>query len=198
MTEGAQGADRSDRSDTDLVRAVADGDTGALRTLYERHAPWISVRLRRRCNDPGLVAEVVQDTFVAVWKGAGGYRGDGEVAGWLWGVAIRRLVSRLRLHGRGAEVPVAVVVLGAEASVEERVLAGVEYGDLGTALERLSPEMRAVVQATVLDGLTTREAAHLLGVPRGTVKTRLHRARSRPGRAAAPTRARRPGDQASV
>ena len=66
----------------------------------------------------------------------------------------------------------------AEPSAEERVLLGVEYGDLGTALVRLSPEMRAVVQATVLDGLTTREAARLLGIPANTVKTRLHRAKA--------------------
>ena len=170
--------DRASRSDQELLRAVADGDTGALRVLYERHSAWLTVRLLRRCNDRGLVAEALQDTFVAVWRGASGFRGDGEVAGWLWGVAIRRLVSRLRSHGRNLEVPVAEVTLGAEVSVEERVLSGVEYGDAGAALARLSPEMRAVVQATVLDGLTTREAGRLLGVPRATVKTRLHRAKA--------------------
>jgi RNA polymerase sigma-70 factor (ECF subfamily) len=68
--------------------------------------------------------------------------------------------------------------MGNEISVEERVLSGVEYGDLGLALQRLSPEMRAVVQATVLDGLTTREASRLLGVHQATVKTRLHRAKA--------------------
>ena len=164
--------------DDELLRAVADGDTGALRVLYDRHSPWLTVRLVRRCNDRGLVAEVLQDTFVAVWQGAGRFRGEGEVAGWLWGVAIRRLVSRLRSRGRTNEVPVADVAVGSDVSVEEQVLAGVEYGDAGAALARLSPEMRAVVQATVLDGLTTREAGQLLGVPRGTVKTRLHRAKA--------------------
>ena len=64
------------------------------------------------------------------------------------------------------------------ASAEELVLIGVEHGDLGPALQSLSPQMRAVVQATVLDGLTTREAARLLGVRENTVKTRLHRAKS--------------------
>ncbi len=170
--------DHASRSDQELLSAVADGDTGALRVLYQRHSAWLTVRLLRRCNDRGLVAEVLQDTFVAVWRGASGFRGDGEVAGWLWGVAIRRLVSRLRSHGRSLEVPVAEVTLGAEVSVEERVLSGVEYGDAGSALARLSPEMRAVVQATVLDGLTTREAGRLLGVPRATVKTRLYRAKA--------------------
>jgi DNA-directed RNA polymerase specialized sigma24 family protein len=67
------------RDDRGLLAAVADGDAGALRVLYERHSPWLSIRLRRRCNDPELVADVLQDTFVAVWKGAGRFRGDGEV-----------------------------------------------------------------------------------------------------------------------
>jgi RNA polymerase sigma-70 factor (ECF subfamily) len=67
---------------------------------------------------------------------------------------------------------------GIEVSAEERVLLGVEYGDLAGALDRLSPELRAVVDATVLDGLTTREASRLLGIPQGTVKTRMKRART--------------------
>ena len=63
-------------------------------------------------------------------------------------------------------------------AVEDELLQGVEYGDLGRALAALSPEMRAVIQATVLDGLTTREAARLLGIPQNTVKTRVHRAKA--------------------
>lgn len=169
---------RTESPDTELLRAVADGDTGALRVLYDRHAPWLSVRLTRRCNDPGLVAEVVQDTFVAAWRGAASYRGEGEVAGWLWGVAARRLVSALRGRGMHADVDLSEAPAALDASPEDQVLLGVEYGDLGDALARLSPEMRAVVQATILDGLTAREAALLLGVPKNTVKTRLHRAKA--------------------
>ena len=59
-----------------------------------------------------------------------------------------------------------------------RCCSGVEYGDLAGALRRLSPEFRSVVQAVVLDGLTTKEAGRLLGVRENTVKTRLHRAKS--------------------
>jgi RNA polymerase sigma-70 factor (ECF subfamily) len=166
---------RNDGSDGALVSAVADGDRAALRELYERHAPWLVLRLARRCSDPGIVEEVVQDTFVAVWKGARRYRRQGEVAAWIWGIGIRRLIDRLR-HRQ---------VLALESweqastmlSAEDEVLLGVQHGDLGTALNRLSPELRAVVQATVLDGLTTREAARLLGIPQGTVKTRMMRAR---------------------
>ncbi|MFC0530413.1 RNA polymerase sigma factor [Phytohabitans kaempferiae] len=86
-------------SDADLLRAVADGDEGALRLLFDRHAPWLAARLRRRCPDPDAVDDVLQDTFVAVWKGAKRWRGDGEAGAWLWGIAARRLISRLRRCG---------------------------------------------------------------------------------------------------
>ena len=170
-------------ADADLLVALVDGDLGAMRSLYDRHAPWLAVRLARRCNDADIVSDVLQDSFVALWRGAERFRGEGDVAAWLWGIAVRRLVSRLR--GRKDVLVLADVpepAYGGDRSwhptTEEQVLLGVEYGDLGAALARLSPELRAVVQATVLDGLTTKEAARLLHVPQNTVKTRLHRAKA--------------------
>lgn len=163
-------------SDAELLRAVAEQDREALATLYRRHAPWLLLRLGRRCADPSIVDETVQDTFLAVWRGAARYSGDGEVAAWMWGIAVRRLVDQIRRR------PAPTVELRepreSVRSVEEQVLIGVEYGDLAGALNRLSPELRAVVQATVLDGLTTREAGQLLGIPAGTVKTRMMRAKA--------------------
>ena len=168
-----------ERSDRELVAAVADGDRSALRDLHARHAPWLAARLHRRCSDADVVAEAVQDTFVAVWRGAGAWEGRGEPAAWMWGIAIRRLIGVLRSRRRWA--PSAVrpeEELGVMIAAEEQVLLGVEHGALAPALQRLSPELRAVVQATVLDGLTTREAARLLGIPTGTVKTRIMRAKA--------------------
>ena len=164
-------------TDADLLSAVASGSPVALEELYGRHAAWLSIRLSRRCADPSVVDEVLQDTFVAVWKGAGRFEGRGDAGAWLWGIAIRRLVDAFRRQPPSSYPLEAVEVLGALESAEDRVLLGVEHGDLAGALDRLSPELRAVVQATVLDGLTTREAARLLGIPTGTVKTRMMRAR---------------------
>jgi RNA polymerase sigma-70 factor (ECF subfamily) len=163
-------------TDEGLLSAMAEGDRGALRILYRRHAPWLLIRLRRRCGDEQLVEEVIQDTFVAVWRKPASYGRRGEVAAWIWGIAIRRLIDRLRSQRQLEPLPRArpdIIV-----SAEDQVLLGVEFGDLAWALSRLSPELRAVVQATVLDGLTTREAAQLLGIPTGTVKTRMMRARA--------------------
>jgi RNA polymerase sigma-70 factor (ECF subfamily) len=172
---------RETRSDGELLRAAADGDRRAFEELYRRYAPWLTARLRGRCADPGVVDDVVQETFLAVWRGTARYREDGDVAGWLWRVGARRLVDALRGDGARGRLRQTLARLRHrhEASAEERVLAGVEHGDLAGALTRLSPELRAVLQATVIDGLTTREAAVLLGIPPGTVKTRALRARKR-------------------
>ena len=164
-------------SDAELLEAVAARDRGALRAMYERHAPWLLLRLSRRCSDPGIVEEVVQDTFVAVWRKPRAYQGSGEIPAWIWGIGIRRLIDQLRKRSvRAHRFP--FPSSHAEPSAEEQVLLGVEYGDLAGALNRLSPELRAVLQATALDGLTMREAGRLLGIPTGTVKTRLMRARA--------------------
>ncbi|MCN9244190.1 RNA polymerase sigma factor [Streptomyces sp. RY43-2] len=172
---------RETRSDGELLRAAADGDRHAFEELYRRYAPWLTARLRGRCADPGLVDDVVQETFLAVWRGSARYREDGDVAGWLWRVGARRLVDALRGDGARGRLRQALARLRHrhEASAEERVLAGVQHGDLAGALIRLSPELRAVLQATVVDGLTTKEAAVVLGIPPGTVKTRAQRARRR-------------------
>jgi RNA polymerase sigma factor (sigma-70 family) len=163
--------------DETLLLAVAGRDMGAFRMLYERHAGWLAIRLSRRCNDRDLVADAIQDTFVAVWQKPRGFRGDGDIAAWLWGIAIRRLVSRLRT--RGSVAAAFAGHAGVAPAAEDQVLLSVEYGDIGQALARLSPEMRAVIQAVVLDGLSAREAAHLLHVPVSSVKTRLYRAKAR-------------------
>ena len=82
--------------DETLLRAVAEGDRAALRVLYERHAPWLTLRLARRCPDPDLVDDAVQDTFVAVWRTAKRYDGHGAVGAWIWGIGVRRLIDAIR------------------------------------------------------------------------------------------------------
>ncbi|MEV6154588.1 RNA polymerase sigma factor [Nonomuraea sp. NPDC052129] len=182
----------SDSTDAELIAAIAAESVTALRLLHRRHAPWLRTRLARRCADPDAVDDALQDTFLAVWKAAARFDGA-NAAGWLWTIALRRLVSALRGRGshrfgphRFTSEPVEERALEgralderAIASAEDIALLGIEHGDLGAALNRLSPELRAVIQATVLDGLTVKEASRLLGVPEGTIKTRAMRARAR-------------------
>lgn len=163
---------------------MARGDRGAFDELYRRTSPWLAVRLRRRCADEQIVAEVMQETYLATWRSAGAFAGSsvgGTAVGWLWTIAARRLVDAFRRRAHHAEPPVAAAERSTVPAAEEVALAGSVGGDVGgdvgDALRNLAPELRQVLQATVLDGLSVRETAVLLGLPEGTVKTRARRAR---------------------
>ncbi len=163
-----------------LIRLVAKGDRAAFEELYRRTAPWMAVRLRRRCADEQIVAEVMQETYLAVWRAADAFAGTvagGTAVGWLWTIAARRLVDAFRRRAHHAEPPPAAASQPLAPAAEEEALAATVGGDVGDALRRLAPELRQVLQAMVLDGLSVRETAVLLGLPEGTVKTRARRAR---------------------
>ena len=81
--------------DDDLVARVAAGDDTALRELFGRHAPWLAVRLRA-VLPAADVEDVLQETFLAAWRGARGYRPQGACGGWLWGIARRQAALMLR------------------------------------------------------------------------------------------------------
>ncbi|WP_438829906.1 RNA polymerase sigma factor [Actinoplanes friuliensis] len=143
----------------ELVRRIARGDRQAFDELYQRTSPWLAVRLRRRCADEDVVADVLQETYLAVWRAAGSFAGasvSGSAVGWLWTIAAHRLVDAFRRRARQTRTPPPIVspVRASGAEVTE---------DLGRALLALPPELRDVLRATVLDGLSVRETALLLG-----------------------------------
>ncbi|MER5987077.1 RNA polymerase sigma factor [Streptomyces sp. BE147] len=163
-----------------LLRRVARGDRAAFEELYRRTSPWLAVRLSRRCADPQIVAEVMQETYLAVWRAAGSFAGSragGTAVGWLWTIAARRLVDAFRRRAHHAEPPPAAAPHPVAPAAEDEALVATVGGDVGDALRCLAPELRDVLQAMVLDGLSVRETAVLLGLPEGTVKTRARRAR---------------------
>lgn len=163
------------------MRLIAQADLEAFDEFYRRTSPWLSLRLRRRCPDEGLVAEVLQDTYLTVWQAAGSFVEQGAgPSGWLWTVAGRRLVDGLRVRKPGREVPAEEMPahLARTPGADEEALAATVGDDVGVALDRLAPELRQVLQAMVLDGFSVRETSVLLGLPEGTVKSRARRARS--------------------
>jgi RNA polymerase sigma factor (sigma-70 family) len=164
----------------ELVRRTANGDRRAFDELYRRTSPWLAVRLRRRCADEDLVADVLQETFLAVWRAAGSFAGStakGSAVGWLWTIAGNRLVDAFRRRARQSQVPPAPFGATTAPAAEDEVMAGRVGQELEQALLVLPQELRQVLRALVLDGFSVRETSLLLGVPEGTVKSRARRAR---------------------
>jgi RNA polymerase sigma-70 factor, ECF subfamily len=170
--------------DADLLRGVGRGDRAALVTLYHRHAGVVLAQIGFLVGDRGLSEEVLQDTMLAVWRGAASFRGESSVRSWI--IAIARRKARDRLRRRQLRV------------VDDRLLADRPASDPGpedVALERATAT--AVANATrglglahrdVLGlvfgaGLSLAETAHVLEIPLGTVKSRLAAARAALARA---------------
>ena len=167
-----------ERDDAALLRAVARGDEEALAALYDRHAGWLTVRLTRRCALPDVVDHAVQDTFLALWREAGSYRGGGDVAAFIWGIGIRRLIDAIRReNGARRRLPWRAAEPRWSSRPRTRCWSASSTAAWARPWPQLSPELRGAIEATVLDGLTCAEAAVLLGVAEGTVKSRCHRAR---------------------
>ncbi|HWS39559.1 MAG TPA: sigma factor, partial [Actinoplanes sp.] len=92
----------------ELVRRTAAGDRRAFDELYRRTSPMLAVRLRRRCSDADVVADVLQETYLSVWRAAGSFAGtaaQGSAIGWLWTIAANRMVDAFRRRARQAQVP---------------------------------------------------------------------------------------------
>ncbi|MEV1075112.1 RNA polymerase sigma factor [Micromonospora parva] len=163
----------------ELLRRVARGDRRAFDALYRRTAPWLTARLRRRCADEDIVAEVLQETYLAVWRSAGSQAQStsGSAVGWLWTIAAHRLIDAFRHRARRERIPAVRTFEPVAPAAEDEALAGGMDANLENALHALPPELRQVLRSMVLDGLTARETSLLLGMPEGTVKTRARRAR---------------------
>ena len=163
-----------------LVRRVATGDRRAFDELYRRTSPWLLARLRRRCADDDLIADVMQETYLSVWRAAGSFAGSatsGSAVGWLWTIAAHRLVDAFRRRARAGQVPAVALAETVTPAAEDEVLAGLVGHEMEQALLELPAEAREVLRAMVLDGFSVRETSLLLGVPENTVKSRARRAR---------------------
>jgi RNA polymerase sigma factor (sigma-70 family) len=162
-----------------LLGRVGRGDAGALTVLYQRHADGLFWFLLRLAGDRMLAEEILQDTLLAVWRSAAGFAGRSQVRTWLYGVARRQAHNRLRV-ARPVEAGLDEVaeLSAVEPGPEELALASVERERVLAAIDRLSLVHREVVLLTFVGELSQVEIAEVVGVPVGTVKSRLHNARA--------------------
>jgi RNA polymerase sigma-70 factor, ECF subfamily len=176
--------------DDELIAAMAGGDDTALRELFSRHAPWLAARLRA-ILPPAEVEDVLQESFLAIWRSARGYRPQGSPGGWLWVITRRQAALWLRKRGPAGLSLTALVDDG--ALTDRGGLPGPAGQDSGDPAETavFRAELAAAVSALGPAGSTTQEVwrlmyvedrtvtevAGLMGVPEGTVKSRAHRVR---------------------
>lgn len=157
-------------------------DVQAFEVFYCRHSAAAFVLARRILNDSGLAAEVTQDAFLGVWRNCRSYRPElASPRTWLLAIVRNRSIDRYRRERRRRceLLEEKAPDRAAPSLTEDRAMASVERQRLARPLARLPIFQRRVIELTYFGGLSHTEIAELLGVPLGTVKSRMRLALGR-------------------
>lgn len=171
-----QSSDPDDRSERELLERIAGGDSLAMRDFYLLYHGRVHRLLTRIGRRHELVDEMINDTFMVVWRKARGFRGESRVSTWVFGIAYRRQLMALRAEARAQRYaqmrPHEAADLHADSTDKAVLSDWVEQ-----ALARLSPTQRAVVEFAYGLGLSCEEIASVMSCPVNTVKSRMLYAR---------------------
>lgn len=164
-----------DQTDAGLAARLMARDERALREVIRLYGPSVNGMARRVIVDPTLAEEVAQDAFVALWRRPGAFDpARGRLESFLCGIARNKAIDLVRREEALKRTRVALMTdmesLVEEADLEDR--AGVRT-DVSAALKQLSPVQREAIGLAFYGGRTYRAVARELGVPEGTVKTRM-------------------------
>ncbi len=169
-------------SDADLLKKHVEGDPEAFGELFSRHKDRLWAVAIRTLGDPEEAADALQDAMISAFRRAGSFRGDSAVTTWLHRIVVNAALDRMR---RRTARPT--------ASGDEEVLDALAGGgslsdpagttdtsmDVKAALRRLPPDQQAALVLVDMLGYSVADAAEVLGVSEGTVKSRAARGRAR-------------------
>jgi RNA polymerase sigma-70 factor, ECF subfamily len=168
-----------ERADADLLRAHAAGDPDAFAELVRRHQPRMWAIALRTVRDPDEAADALQDALISAYRAAGSFRAESAVTTWLHRIVVNACLDRLRRRQVRATVPLPEEGPGEPAETRDRLAERDTAMAVEAALGELPTEQRLALVLVDIEGYPVAEAAALLGVAEGTVKSRCSRGRAR-------------------
>lgn len=167
-------------ADETLLRLIVHARPEALSALYDRYSRLVFSLALQAVGDPASAEEITQDVFLRVWQRAAQYRAEAaKVSTWLSSIARYRAIDWLRRQGvrpegrsvAWADVPPDEVPVA--ESTEQAVELAIQRQQVRAAVAQLPEEQQRVLAMAYFQGLSQSEIAQALGLPLGTVKTRL-------------------------
>ncbi|WP_116115829.1 RNA polymerase sigma factor [Austwickia chelonae] len=171
----------TDREDQQLLARIATGDEAAFTELYERHAQAVSAFATLRGTPTDEVGETVGSVWVTCWTAAAGFHGKPTVKTWLLGITARQVASRHRDRARRSAREVLVQDVPDTHRPDEPLLsalASAQRHEMVEAVRGLPPHLYETVVLAWVEELPYAEVAQLQGIPIGTVKSRISKART--------------------
>jgi len=162
--------------DEELVRAVQRGEPGAMDALIRATYASVYALSRRLLGDPSDAADATQEVYLRVVRSVLGFRAEAAFGTWLHRVTVNVCATALRRRG---DVPDSIDELSSGDDTEAVVADRDHARRVAEAIALLPDDARMVVVLRDVQGLTTKEAADVLGISEGAVKVRLHRAHAR-------------------
>ena len=165
--------------DVQVLRRIGRGDEEAMAAFYREHGRIVLAQVLLVTGERVLAEEIVQDTMLAVWRGAGSFRGESSVRSWV--IAIARRQTRDRLRGQRLRVVDDAFLAdqaGPGPGPEMLALDRAELAEVTGAIRELALPHREVLGLAFGSGLSLPEVAGVLEIPVGTVKSRLTSARA--------------------
>ena len=162
------------RTDEELVEAVARADEDALGELYDRFGRVAYGLAYKILQDATLAEDAVQEAFLQIWRGAGSYRPErAKASTWLLTFVHRRAVDLVRREQRRRTVQLDALPEPSGSGADEEVVARSRREIVQDALRRLPAEQRQAIELAYYGGLTQSELAAQLDQPLGTIKSRM-------------------------
>ena len=168
----------SDPTDEGLIARCQQGDEQAFRELVDRYKNLVFGVIARSAGDPARVEDLAQEVFLRIHRGLPYFRGDAKLTTWIYRIVLN-LLSHDAERRRGArEVALDLDIPSHEPRTADRILSDLELRDrLDKALARLPANYRLLIAGHYLEEVKYEDLAEALGMPVGTVKTHLHRAK---------------------
>jgi RNA polymerase sigma-70 factor (ECF subfamily) len=166
--------------DEELIRRIASGDRLSMQVLFSRHHVRVYRFILRLVRDQAAAEDLTSEVFLDVWRQAGRFQGRSAAATWLLSIARFKALSALRRRSDAPLDEEAAEAVEDEADDPETALQKKDGGDaLKACLAQLSVEHREVIDLVYYHERSVEDAAQILDVPQGTVKTRMFYARKR-------------------
>ena len=172
------------QDDRRLIAEVLAGNTAAFGLLVSRYQDRLFNVAYRVLDNADDAADVVQDVFVNAYQSLRTFKGDSELFTWLYRIAFNTAISfkrrrrgAVRIDGHGGEGGIDPEDRSTDTAPDASMQRSEDERVLAEAMAKLSPEHRVVLVLKDIDGLKYEEIAESMGVPIGTVRSRLHRAR---------------------